>query len=103
MILRLSVLLSLVALLGMSACPPASATAGWSRRKRRADDHAAASEPDSNGRPNSDVYGDGDGNRATLVSMAEGRLSHNERAEFAKLYDASAGDQRQRRDISSGR
>src|SRR3989442_11875936 len=56
-----------------------------------ADDHDPAGQPDGDGGPDSDLLGDGDGDRAAQLSVAEGRGA-DQRRELGELYHTAHDD-----------
>src|SRR2546430_9822629 len=66
-----------------------------------ADDHEPAGEPDGDGGPDSDLLGDGDGDRAAQLSVAEGRGA-DQRGGGGELHDAAHDERGQRRAVHRG-
>src|SRR5439155_834519 len=66
-----------------------------------ADDHDAAGEPDGDGGPDGELLGDGDGDRATQLPVAEGRGA-DQRGDVGELHDAVHDERGQRGAVHRG-
>src|SRR2546427_765061 len=66
-----------------------------------AHDHGPAGEPDGHGGPDGDLLGDGDGDRAAQLSVAEGRGA-DQRGDVGELHDAAHDERRRQRAVHRG-
>src|SRR5207249_1509235 len=66
-----------------------------------ADDHNAAGEPDGDGGPDGELLGDGDGDRAAQLPVAEGRGA-DQRGDAGELHDAVHDERGQRGAVHRG-
>src|SRR5207249_2649603 len=66
-----------------------------------ADDHGPACEPDGDGGPDGDLLGDGDGDGAAQLSVAEGRGA-DQRGDVGELHDAADDERGQRGAVHRG-
>src|SRR2546430_5947161 len=66
-----------------------------------ADDHEPAGEPDGDGGPDSDLLGDGDGDRAAQLPVAEGRGA-DQRGDAGELHHAAYDERGQRGAVHGG-
>src|SRR2546430_9837135 len=70
-------------------------------RQLSADDHEPAGEPDGDGGPDSDLLGDGDGDRAAQLPVAEGRGA-DQRGDAGELHHAAYDERGQRGAVHGG-
>src|SRR5439155_1604274 len=70
-------------------------------RELSADDHEPADEPDGDGGSDGGLLGDGGGDRAAQLSVAEGRGA-DQRGDVGELYDAAHDERGQRGAVHGG-